>query len=105
MVKVDFQESVLLVLGAFILAEQRLFQLLIGVLVHFLLPENELGVLVVFDDLDDVCVQFLNILVLLSFVDSISQSIEFFEGFRNTVFQSLAPCQSTCDWRVVVVNG
>jgi len=103
-IEVHLQKAVLLALAALVVRDEEVFQLLVGALVDLLLPKANLGLLVILDDFQDVLVELVGILVLLSFGDSLAEGVYLLERFRDTVFEGSAPCESAGDGWVVVVD-
>ena len=72
-VKVDLQQSIFFVLVAFVIGDKEVLQFFVGVLIDFLLPQSDLGLFIILDDLKDVLVELIDILVLLPLSDALAE--------------------------------
>jgi hypothetical protein len=104
-VEVDLEQSVLFVFAALIICDKEMFQFLMGVFVDLFFPQSDFAFLVVFDNFEDVLIEFVHVFVLLSFSDALAQGVNFLERFGDAVFEGAAPGESSCDGWVVVVDG
>lgn len=56
-----------------------MFQLVLSTLINFFLPQSKFRLLVVINDLQDVLVQFFNVLVLFSLSNSLAEAVNLLE--------------------------
>jgi len=47
-----------------------MFQFLVSIFINFLLPQSNLALLVILDNLKNILVKFINVFILLSFSDT-----------------------------------
>ena len=80
-VEVDLEQSIFLVLVALVVGDEEVFEFFVSVLIDFLFPQSDLGLFVILDNLQNVLVEFIDILVFFPFGDALAERVDLLEGF------------------------